>query len=577
MHSYFIDCSAPSAGDGSEAHPWNALAAAEVHSFAPGDRIALARGTVCHGSFAPKGSGTDGHVIRLTAYGQGARPRIVAPASAQQILLLFNQQYWQVDSLDLSGANTYGVFVTGDKGILHHLYLKNLYVHDVYGGTLKNKDNGLVIVGPGSINIFFDDVLIDGVDAAHTNQWAGILVGGGNFPYRDDAPLNTNVQIRNSTVHDVFGDGIVLFRDRQSAIETSAAWLTGMQPTQDIGTPNAIWTWTCDTCRVNGNEAYLTDSPGVDGGAYDIDWNNRNNTVSGNYAHDTQGYCIAVFGAGYVTSDSEVTDNLCIDNGLSPRMAALQGAIYLSTWNGGVLRGVVLRGNTILWNPRNPGTAAIVSKASIEGHPIEFMNNTVESTSPLIYRIDQPFDSADNAYRFDGTPLFSVGGKPPQTLETLQSAGMELRSTVKPLKTTTPASSAQADAILNLQLGDDGLLADETRTKLIVLRSMGGQYSARRLRIMVHLPRGVPGKAEANALRDLEDVYPGVLNYVRDIAPGAEALAQGTLHIKPSIKGQEFDREGAFDAAAIGRALHFYLGPPDYSHMQPIERQESPQ
>jgi len=576
-HSYFIDCSAAADGDGTETGPWNSLGAAEAHTFAAGDRVALARGTVCQGSFAPKGSGSAGHVIRLTAYGHGARPRIVAPARARQVLLLFNQEYWQIDSLDLSGANTYGVFVSGDKGTLHHLYLKNLNVHDVYGDTFKNKDNGLVVVGPSSIDVFFDDVSIDGVDAEHTNQWAGILVGGGSFAYRDDAPLNSNVHIRNSTVHDVFGDGIVLFRDRQSRIESSAAWLIGMQTTRDVGTPNAIWTWTCTDCTVADNEAYLTDSPGVDGGAYDIDWNNHNNVVSGNYAHDTEGYCVAVFGAGYVTSNSRVIHNLCINNGLSPRLAALQGAVYLSTWNGGVLRDVALEDNTIVWNPRNAGSGAIVSNASVNGAPIVFAHNTVESTSPLIYRTVTAFMATDNLYKLDGAPLFSIGDKRELTLEQWQAAGMEMQSKAKPRETIARASSAKADATMKLELDEDGLLTDETRSKLLVLRNAGGQYSSRRLQITVHLPRGTPDAAEANALRDLEDVYPGALHFVRDVDPGSRVLGEGSLHITRGTKKQGFDTQGAFTAATVGRVLYSYLGAPDYSHMQPLEqRKEHP-
>ena len=249
---FYIDCSAAINGEGSIAHPWNSLAAAQAHPFGPGDEVALARGTVCHGSFAPQGSGTEGRAIRLTAYGQGPRPRIIARPDARQILLLSNQEYWQIDSLDLSGASNYGVYVTGDKGTLHHIYLKNLYVHDVHGGPLKNKDNGLVVVGPSGPAAVFDDVLVDGVDAAHTNQWSGILVGGGPFAFPEGAPLNRHVRIVNSTVHDVYGDGIILFRDADSSIRTSAAWQTGMQPTQDIGTPNAIWTWTCDRMHRGG-------------------------------------------------------------------------------------------------------------------------------------------------------------------------------------------------------------------------------------------------------------------------------------------------------------------------------------
>ena len=573
-HEYFIDCSAAQTGDGSSAHPWNSLTAAQAQPFGPGDRIALARGTVCTGSFVPKGSGTEDHIIRLTAYGSGARPKIIAPASARQALLLFNQQYWQVDSLDIAGGNTYGIFVTGDKGTLHHLYLKNLYVHDVYGGTLENKDNGLVIVGPSSINVFFDDVLIDGVDAAHTNQWAGILVGGGNFPYKDDAPLNTNVQIRNSTVHDVYGDGIVLFRDSHSSIRTSSAWETGMQPTQDVGTPNGIWTWTCNDCVVSGNEAYVTDSPGVDGGAYDIDWDNQNNTIERNYAHDTQGYCIAVFGAGYVTSNSRVRNNLCIDNSVSPRMAATEGAIEIYTWNGGALRGVELRGNTILWNPRAPGAAPIVCNARIDGSPITFANNTIESTSPLIYRIDKPFASSDNTFKLNSTPLFTVGDQRAVTLDKLQSAGMETGSIVKPLKAVAPASSAVANATINPVLDGDDLLADVPREELLLLRSFAGQYGQDRLNITVHLPLTSPSPAEANALRDLEDIYPGALQYAHDIDPGTSALRAGALHIVLNDGTHILDSEGYVDVTTMGLAIRTHLGAPDYSHMQPLEQPE---
>ena len=104
--SYFIDCSSTLNGDGSMQRPWNTLAAAQAHIFLPGDRIALRRGTVCHGAFAPQGTGSEGKTIRLTAYGEGARPRIVAAATDRQALLLFNQQFWQVDSLDIAGGST---------------------------------------------------------------------------------------------------------------------------------------------------------------------------------------------------------------------------------------------------------------------------------------------------------------------------------------------------------------------------------------------------------------------------------------------------------------------------------------
>jgi hypothetical protein len=571
--TFHVDCSAPENGDGSIQHPWNNLATAETHEFAPGDTIAIARSTVCNGAFAPRGSGNEGHIIRLTAYGVGHRPKIVAPSTARQALLLFNQQYWQVDSLDISGGNKYGVFVTGDTGTLHHLYLKNLYVHDVYGGELKNKDNGLVIVGPSSINVFFDDVLIDGVDAAHTNQWAGILVGGGSFPYKDDSPLNTNIQIRNSTAHDVYGDGIVLFRDTHSSIRTSASWEIGMEPTQDVGTPDAIWVWTCNDCVVADNEAYLTDSPGVDGGAYDIDWDNQHDTIERNYAHDTQGYCISVFGAGYVTSDSIVRDNLCIDNGLSPRLAALQGAIYLSTWNGGLIRGLIISGNEIRWNPPVPGAAAIVGPGDTGKSPIFFTGNTVESTSQLIYRIKTPWQSTLNKYILDGQPRFSIGDKQNLTLDVLHAQGMETNSVTAQAGERKQRDSIRLEAWINAALDEDGFLSADAHAQLVVLRSLAGEYGPKRLKINVHLCGGA-NKAGENVLRDLEDVNPDSLHFAYDAGPAQAIEAVGSILLE-SVDGSTLQTWLRFqNAATLGGAVRKLLGPPDYSHMQPPEHHE---
>ena len=571
-HVFLIDCSAGMAGDGSSAHPWNSLASAQAHPFVPGDRIALARGTVCHGSFAPQGSGTERHPIRLTAYGLGPRPRIIAPPSERQALLLFNQEFWQVDSLDLAGGNTYGVFVSGDKGLLHHIYLKNLYVHNVQGGALKNKDNGLLIVGPSGPAAVFNDVLVDGVDAAHTNQWSGILIGGGNFAYAEDAPLNRLITVRNSTVHDVYGDGIILFRDRESSIKTSAAWQIGMQPTQDVGTPNAIWTWTCTDCTVEDNEAYLTDSPGVDGGAYDIDWDNTRNTVQRNYAHDTQGYCIAVFAAGYVTSGSVVRDNVCINNGLSPRLSALQGAVYVHTWNDGVIRGLTVEHNIIQWNPPIAGTAAVVSDAKIEGPSTVFTHNSIVSTSPLVYRSNSQWVSSDNTYSLAGEPVFTIADRHNVSLAALQPTGIETGSSLEHATASKPAAiSLRIEATIDLALDEDGLLAPATRAQLVVLRSLAGQYAPDRLAVAVYVRSAGKKNAEANALRDLEDVYPGALHFDYD---GAAQRADGTIRLlsREGTLIKEF--HGFQNAAVLGEAIRARLGAPNYAHMQQLTSPE---
>ena len=572
-HSWFVDCSSSTSGDGSAIHPWNTLAGAQAHAFGAGDRIALKRGTVCHGSFAPQGNGSAANPIRLTAYGEGQRPRIVATANDRQALLLFNQQYWQIDSLDISGGNTYGMFVTGDKGTLHHIYLKNLYVHDVVGGGLKNKDNGLVVVGPSSINVFFDDVLVDGVIAAHTNQWAGILIGGGNFPYAADAPLNTHVTIRNSSVQGVFGDGIVLFRDSDGLIETSTAWQTGMQPTQDVGTPNAIWTWTCTDCVVRDNEAFLTDSPGVDGGAYDIDWDNTRNTVERNYAHDTQGYCFAVFGAGYVTSQSIVRNNLCINNGMSPRLAALQGAVYLSTWNGGTIDGLLIQNNRIIWTPPVPTAAAIVDVAAVRASPIDFASNQIESSSPLMYRTDAQFAPRANTYSYygSGLPRFTLDEQHEVPLKALQSVGIERGSQLKPLQTASHTKRfLRLKAHIDFALDEDGLLTPAARAQLMVLRSLAMQYGPATLDMTVFPSVANASTANPTAVANaLADLNADPIRIDHDNEPRSE-LRLGEIQLLTADGHVLRDWRGFQNASVLGGAVRAILGAPQYPFIEPV-------
>jgi hypothetical protein len=208
-----------------------------------------------------------------------------------------------------------------------------------------------------------DDVLIDGITAYNTTQWAGIIVSGASREHRI-----RNVTIRNSIVHDVYGDGIVMFSVEDGLIERSAAWLTGLQPTETIGTPNAIWTWTCRRCTVRQTEGFFIDSPGVDGGVYDIDFGNDDNVVEDNYGHDAMGYCAAVFAAEkQITTNSVIRGNLCIDNGRSPKLARRQGDLFISTWEGGSLDGVRIENNTFYWSPLIDVPAVMMDHADFQG------------------------------------------------------------------------------------------------------------------------------------------------------------------------------------------------------------------
>jgi len=395
---YYVDCAAgnDAAAGLSRDTAWRSVRALSEREFHGGDTILLKRGTQCSGTLWPKGSGTANAPIVLDAYGSGPPPKITAEPGAEAALRLFDQEYWTVRHLELTGGDPHGIYISGTHGVLHGVHLRELIVHGV-SGEPKNKEGGLVVIAPGSVTQRFDDVLVEGVTAYGTSQWAGILVGSVAFGFLPEAARSTNVTIRDSLVHDVAGDGIVLFQVNRGRIEDSVAWHTGMQLTETIGTPNGIWTWMCGECAVRRCEAFLTDSPGIDGGAFDIDYGDTGNIVEDSYGHDTQGYCVAIFGAGQVTAGSVFRRNVCAANGRSPRLAAFEGAVFLSTWNAGRLKGIDISENRIFWHPPI-AAAAVVNVAEIDSGG-SFVRNTIETTVPEAIRGKASLRSEGNTIR----------------------------------------------------------------------------------------------------------------------------------------------------------------------------------
>lgn len=346
--------------------------------FRAGDRVLFARGTTCHGTLFPQGSGTAAEPIELSSYGSGPLPGIEAQPGAESAFVLRDAEYWHIAQLDIRGGNRFGLLVTGGHGTLHGIALRDLRVHDVRG-SVKRKEEGLISIHPTAPDANFDDLLLDGVEAYGTSQWSGIFISGGS-----EGKKSTHVRVQNATVHDVQGDGIVLFNVQDGVIRNATAWHTGMQHGYSIGTPNAIWTWHCTRCAVEDSEAFLSDSPGVDGGSFDIDFGNAQNRFSGNFGHDTQGYCLSVFAAFGETVDSEVAGNTCLRNGLSPRLAQRQGAILFMSWSGGAIRNTRVHDNLIFWSPA-AATPAFQAGSGLKSTGLEIVDNTVVSTAPAFF------------------------------------------------------------------------------------------------------------------------------------------------------------------------------------------------
>lgn len=588
---YYIDCAQgnDSADARSPSTSWRTLAKVSQQVFRPGDSVLFKRGTTCSGMLWPKGSGATGSIITLGAWGDGPLPRIQSGPDQEAALKLFNQEYWDVESLELIGGQPHGLFVSGDQGVLHHIYVKNVVVHDVTG-EVKAKEGGLLVISPGKVEQRFDDILVDGVTAYSTSQWAGILVGGGDFGYPPESTYGTNVVIRNSIVHDVQGDGIILFRIKNGLIENSVSWNTGMQETQTIGTPNAIWTWMCHDCMVRRNEAFLSDSPGVDGGAFDIDYGDADNTVENNFAHDTQGYCVAVFGAGWTTVNSIVRNNVCLNNGRSPRLARYQGALFLWTWNNGKLSGLRVENNKIYWNPA-VDAPAVINSAKFEGTG-SFENNVIRSSAPSLISSNGSLKLDGNSYEYTGagSPVWQYAANSYTSFETYQrESGQDAHGRISQsdgadhLKTATqlhdsPESPASLAAFAGkwLLLGFVSPKAEEdgsSRGQVTFLTSVHEQFRSLGLQVAVMVESPLASQAARNLAYDWNLSEIPLL-----VDDGHSALQACGLAHAPSMVLISPERRivwrnnGAVSPGELGLALRSALGEPRYAQMRAQEK-----
>lgn len=309
--SYFVDCSAASSGNGSQASPFNSLAAINAITLAPGDAVSFRRATTCTGSFVPKGSGTASAPVTIGAYGTGRLPAINA-GGATQAVLLSNVQYVQVRDLDLSapGNNTAmrrGVYVLGtDAGTLRGIVLQRLVVHDVRGllptstdiarGKYASASGGIVVEAAGSttptsfdgIQILDNEVYsVDRQGIYFWSNWCQRPELAGFWFSLCGKPWNphTNVTISRNDLRDIGGDGIVPKTATGVLVERNH--LEGFNR-RGNGVNAGMWTANAVNVTFQFNES----SGGFstrDGMGYDVDHSSDGVVFQYNFSHDNDG------------------------------------------------------------------------------------------------------------------------------------------------------------------------------------------------------------------------------------------------------------------------------------------------
>jgi hypothetical protein len=279
--------------------PWKSLQKVDTTTFQPGDRILLKSGSIWHGQLWPKGSGVDGRPIVLGAYGGGVKPQINADGLAEDAVLLKNQEYWEIENLEITNTGPArsvrrGVHVMlEDFGDAHHIYIRSLTIHDVNGSDAEKANGGINYTSAGDAKPSrFVDLRIENNEIYHVDRSG--MFGWSDRWQRSKWYPSLGVVVRGNILSDIGGDGIVVVATDGALVEHNVVSHANQR---SEGYNVAIWPWSADNTVIQYNEAYETKGQ-RDGEGFDSDWNSRNTIIQYNYSHDNDGGFLLICNEG---------------------------------------------------------------------------------------------------------------------------------------------------------------------------------------------------------------------------------------------------------------------------------------
>jgi hypothetical protein len=272
------------------AQAWKSLAKVNTTTFRPGDRILLKSGSVWRGQLRPKGSGVEGRPIIVDMYGGGVKPIIQGDGLAEDAVLLNNQEYWEIQNLEITNAGSTPATRRGlhvalqDYGDAHHIFIRSLTIHDVNGSDAVKENGGINYTCAGKRRPSrFVDLRIENNQIYHVDR-SGIF-GMSEWWERSNWYPSLGVAVRGNVLNDIGGDGIVVVSTDGALVEHN---LVGHANQRSEGYNVAIWPWSADNTVIQYNEAYDTKGQ-RDGEGFDSDWNSKNTIIQYNYSHDNDG------------------------------------------------------------------------------------------------------------------------------------------------------------------------------------------------------------------------------------------------------------------------------------------------
>ncbi|HEY0827609.1 MAG TPA: family 16 glycoside hydrolase [Bacilli bacterium] len=299
----------------SSSSAWKTLGKVNTVTFSPGDVILLKAGSVWNSEYLDlKGSGSSGSPIVVNQYGTGAKPVInfgnTAVSGEGFGVRLKNVSYWEINNLEItSGQHSTdmrrnGVLVVGEgtgAGNFQHIYIKGVYVHDVFG--TDRRTGGINFHARGTNTqpeSTWNDVLIEGntvINVADTGiQTMTDAYFNSSWTHQYDA--FTNLIMRSNYVEKIHRDGILVRAGLSPLVEYNTTNKIGTYCTVDtsivsyldtISVVAAQWAYYTTGAIFQYNEGFDTKRINADGQPWDFDQFVHNSIYQYNYSHNNQG------------------------------------------------------------------------------------------------------------------------------------------------------------------------------------------------------------------------------------------------------------------------------------------------
>jgi hypothetical protein len=285
---------------------WKTLSKVNATTFQAGDVILLKAASSWNGQLWPKGSGTVGKPIRVGKYGDGPKPVIHGDGLVEDAVLLKNQEYWEIEDLEVTNsgkttATRRGVHLALENfGEAHHIIVRRMTIHDVSGRDDRKDNGGLTYTCLNTKKLSrFVDLIIEDNEIYHTDRDG---ISGWSDPWmRSSWYPSVAVIVRGNHLRDIGGDGMMIAETDGALLEKNVVAYANQR---SEGYNVALWTWSADNSVIQYNEAYGTKGQ-RDGEGFDSDWNSRNTLIQYNYSHDNEGGFVLICNeGGFKNTDS---------------------------------------------------------------------------------------------------------------------------------------------------------------------------------------------------------------------------------------------------------------------------------